>query len=154
MEKYNFATNVSTNIESEVSKFPVHLRGNYLATLCKDEASHIAVLSGFDKISNPTELFVMTSKLRTMLRYAASAKQFDYDSISVSADDEEKAGAQMYRTLEKAARLISDVYHTGKLCGGVVLSINLRHSFCKSLLWLIAMGLNTNQDLYNDYFSK
>ena len=152
MEKYNFAANVSTNIAAESDKFPVHLRGNDLAELCIKEACHIAERAGFNNITSPLELFVLASKLRTMLRYAASTKRFDYDSISVSADDEEKVGEQMYKSLERAARAISDVYNTGKLYGGSTISFNLRKEFCRSLLWLIAMGLNTNQDLYSDYF--
>lgn len=152
MEKYNFAANVNTNIQSEVTKFPIHLRGNEIAELCIKEACHIADVAGFSKISSPTELFVLTSKLRTMLRFAASIKRFDYNSISVYVDEEERSGADMYRTLDKAAKMISDVYHTGKLQYGVVISSSMRTDFCRSLLWLVAMGLNTNQDLYNDYF--
>lgn len=152
MEKYNFATNVNSNIQKEVTKFPIHLRGNEIAELCIKEACHIADVSGFSNISSPTELFVLASKLRAMLRFAASTKRFDYDSISIDIDDEERSGEQMYRTLDKAAKLVSDVYHTGKLQYGVIISSSMRADFCRSLLWLVAMGLNTNQDLYNDYF--
>ncbi len=80
-----------------------------------------------------------------------ATKRYDYDSISPARDDEEK-GSEMYRALDRVIKAVSRVYMTGDLPSGEHISDDLRIDFCKSLLWLIAMGLNTNSDLYDDYF--
>ena len=151
MEKYNFHTNINSNISKEVLQFPVHLRGNHIADLCKEHAITILELSGINNLASPLELYVMTSKFRNMLRFAITAKRFDYESLCIHKDDDER-GVEMYRALDIVVHSVANVYMTGDLPSGDHLTESIRGEFCKSLLWLVAMGLNTNQDLYNEYF--
>lgn len=152
MEAYNFVSNIGNNIDLELSRLHVHLRGNDLAKHCHVEALDIVIKSGFIGLTERREAFVLASKIRDMLKYASSNQKWDYPTLSVEPDDEEKGNLNIYKALDNVARAISNIYVAGVLHNGYHVNQSDRIDFCKSLLWLIAMSLNVSQDLHHDYF--
>lgn len=148
-----FSENIDKYIDSELEKLPLHLRNNVLAETCRASAIKIIRNADLTDIS-PRELFVLGSKLRDMLKYSRAKQVWDYDTLSITPDDEERGGDKLYTVVNRIAREISSVWITGitPFPEQPVINALYRIDFCKSLLWLITLGLGVNLDLRDEYF--
>lgn len=139
---------------SEIKRVPMHLRGNELATMCEEHAIAIVEHSGIGTIVSRAEQFVLVTKLRDMLKYVITKGSFDYDTLSIMPDDEERNGQKLYRALDHIARGVSTVYVSQRANMEFELTPEEVIPYCKSLLWLcvVAAVADVNKDLYDQYF--
>ena len=151
MEKYNFYINIDSNISNEALVLPLHLRGNHLATLCKEKAIAILESSGVNELNSRAEQFVLAQRIRGILKSASVLKKFDYDTLNYESD-EDVHGERLNITVRRILQGVSSIYLTGAVNDSEIIAEEFRRDFAKSLLWLCAMGLNVNQDIYKEYF--
>lgn len=149
----NFDSNIRKHINQELARLPIHLRNDPMSEACHDSALSIIRKAGLDKIS-PRELYVLGAKLRDMLKSSHANKRWDYNTLSITPDDEERGGESLYQSINVIAREISSIYITGTtpIENNPVVHTMYCKDFCQSLLWLITLGLGVNLDLHDDYF--
>lgn len=150
----DYEKRIRTSYNSEIKRVPLHLRGNDVSDMCIEHAVTIVEKSGIGQITSRAEQFVLVSKLRDMLHYAILKGSFDYQTLRIEPDDEERNGQQLYSALDYIARGVSDVYVRQVANTQFELTPEEVIPYCKSLLWLcnIAAVADVNKDLYDQYF--
>lgn len=140
---------IRASIRDQALKLPVHLRGNYLALYCEEDA--IAII---DKIKvlelQPHEMMAFGQYFRKGIR-AACAKTFDCTELSVISVDSDR-GENVADALNIVGRTIDGICRSGTRLTGQRIPNAEINNYCRSLLWLCCVGMGHNEDLYENIF--